>query len=1052
MNKKLCSTNIICIVIIFLISANVEAVKVWQPLGPARIENSNLVENISKRPTVGAVNAIAPHPTDANIIYIATVAGGIWKTENALDNFPSWVALGTIPDANFNSGSLSTSDITFDRFDTTYSTLVASFGRYSSYFGSGGSLSGVMRSNDNGATWTDVSGCNTCGVTNMVGKNINNVGAYSTVVMATVDKDFNTFANTCDDTGVFASFNAGSNWFKMGSSYGLPAGPAYSLEVDRGDLDTYYVGISTKECGSGQSGLYKTTDFGQSWSLINSSLLQAVNNSAQCASGTQYEISVGSQSNLHVSIYCQNELVGIFRGTGESGETNWIQLDLPGTFENGVFVGVNPGGQSFIHRSLVTDPTNDDIVYIGGDRQPNPFPNSIGANAFSGRLFRGNALLTSNGEPWDPLTHSGTASNSAPHADSRDMVFDAAGSLLEADDGGIYKRIDPRSYTGDWVSLNGNLQISEIHSSDYDSVTKTVVSGLQDNGTNTQEFLSEKTWHQVLGGDGGDVAVDNISLELINQSIRYSSTQNLGAFNYKIYDENNQIVGSQFYTPQVVSGNAFVPQFYTPISLNQIAPVRMIFGMQNSIYESLDLGETISEIGPGLMANSSFGNSSIAYGTDVNLGRIWVAGTRGSENGVFYRDDSGAPFVFYWAAVPNLDGSVTSIAMDSTNPGNVFWVSPNRVIWNDPSIGPKDITSNIRTLNPPGGIGAIQNIVHTTKSGLDVLAVGTSNGGIYWSFSNMGNFQWFKLGTDLPPVPIYSLEYNENDDVLIVGTFGRGEYILKRPFAAGDAPLAEPFELSMNLLQGSTSTSLTDGSISLLNNFSDDPNETLTVESTPVKQPMNGLLTLNPNGSFSYQHDGSMTNTDEFYYRVCDNGTPQLCNDAKVNISIDFGSNYLVCSSPNIGIPDGDPITGASDILTVMQSGLLSDLTVGLEINHTYVGDLIVKLVHASSGTEVTLIDRPGVPASGFGCAEDNVSTVLSDAELLSVENQCDTPMAINGRFIPNNSLSTFNNLELSGNWSLKVTDSENQDTGALISWCLDPVINDDIIFLSGFE
>ena len=43
--------------------------------------------------------------------------------------------------------------------------------------------------------------------------------------------------------------------------------------------------------------------------------------------------------------------------------------------------------------------------------------------------------------------------NTAPHADSRDLAFDANGSLLESDDGGVYRRTNPTgagSWSGSW--------------------------------------------------------------------------------------------------------------------------------------------------------------------------------------------------------------------------------------------------------------------------------------------------------------------------------------------------------------------------------------------------------------------------------------------------------------------------------------------------------------------------------------------------------------------------------------------------------------------------
>src|SRR5262249_52468595 len=112
------------------------------------------------------------------------------------------------------------------------------------------------------------------------------------------------------------------------------------------------------------------------------------------------------------------------------------------------------------HFSIVADPTDPNVVFVGGDRQPGPdkdhpeavFPNAAGADDFTGRLFRGNAdgaspdgidedhdgLIDEADEHWGVVTDKG-ASGTGPHADSRTMVFDAAGNILEGDDGGIYR-------------------------------------------------------------------------------------------------------------------------------------------------------------------------------------------------------------------------------------------------------------------------------------------------------------------------------------------------------------------------------------------------------------------------------------------------------------------------------------------------------------------------------------------------------------------------------------------------------------------------------------
>ena len=239
------------------------------------------------------------------------------------------------------------------------------------------------------------------------------------------------------------------------------------------------------------------------------------------------------------------QLAGLFRSG--NGGTSWTQLDTPSTNEGGTPYGIQPrekpGSQGGIHFSIVADPTNANIVYVGGDRQPGlgdtgaTFPNSLGANDYTGRLFRVDASQAP-GAQATSLTHCATATlacnstisttnNSAPHADSRRMVFDFAGNLIEGDDGGIYRRTNPGT-TGDWFSMMGNLAVTEIHDVAYDTVSNMIISGNQDTGTTEQTTVGGTTWTSVSTGDGGDVVVDDVSSA--TQSTRYSSFQNLGNF------------------------------------------------------------------------------------------------------------------------------------------------------------------------------------------------------------------------------------------------------------------------------------------------------------------------------------------------------------------------------------------------------------------------------------------------------------------------------------------------------------------------------------------
>lgn len=145
----------------------------------------------------------------------------------------------------------------------------------------------------------------------------------------------------------------------------------------------------------------------------------------------------------------------------------------------------------------------------------------------------------------------------------------------------------------------------------------------------------------------------------------------------------------------------------------------------------------------------------------------------------------------------------------------------------------------------------------------------------------------------------------------------------------------------------------------------------------------------------------------------------------------------LHCSTPNLGIPDNSA-AGLTDTLTITDSVTLQDLDVSLEATHSWVGDLVFTLEHLSTGTTVTLIARPGSPP-GFGCSGDDLDTTLDDEASLAVENQCVTPgpVAIEGRFTPEGTLSDFDGENLSGDWQITAQDLGGGDTGTLVKWCL---------------
>src|SRR5262249_49430428 len=132
-------------------------------------------------------------------------------------------------------------------------------------------------------------------------------------------------------------------------------------------------------------------------------------------------LATGSDPDFHLG--------GLFRSTDNGATWSASSLDITNAGQGGG--GVNPGGQGDLHLSLVANPTNENIVYVGGDRSA--------GGPFAARIFRVDASLPS-GSQTSLFTNADTSNGSAPHADTRVMTFDANGQVLLGCDGGVYRR------------------------------------------------------------------------------------------------------------------------------------------------------------------------------------------------------------------------------------------------------------------------------------------------------------------------------------------------------------------------------------------------------------------------------------------------------------------------------------------------------------------------------------------------------------------------------------------------------------------------------------
>ena len=745
--------------VVLVFAANVAGTQVWVAEGPGPSLNGQ-VEGLAGGEVVGAIQAIAAHPTNASVLFAGGVNGGIWKTLNATAASPNWMF------QTDGHPSLSISVIEFDPIDVNHLTLVAGVGRTSSFGRIGGSLTGLLRTVDGGGTWSVIDG-------GMAGRNISGVAPRGSVVVASVDtSDSN---NIGTDMGVFRSTDTGATWTQIsgGPATGLPDGRVDALASFPGSPATLMASVVSSSVANG---IYLSSDTAATWFKVSDAAMDALLFSS---SATNVKISVGSGNNIFVAIAPGNtgRLGGVFH-SASLGST-WTAMDIPGDG----FFGIHPGGQASIHLSLVADPGNGNIVYIGGDRQD--FPNAIGAGDYSGRLFRGDASANP-GSQWVHLTHNsalgaaggGTASNSAPHADSRDMAFDADGNLIESDDGGIYKRTLPMSDTGDWFSINGDIQTTELHDTAWDPVSGILIGGAQDTGTPEQLVIGGTTWNSVSTADGGDVAVDAISSPSF--SYRYSSFQNLQVFRRRQYDSSNSFISQVFPTLTVIGGGApFSAQFTTPVVVNKVTGTRLIIGGYNSVYESLDQGTTITELQPSGIRARSGGRNAISYGAVGNADVLYVGGCSGAcattaDYGVFIRTVGGGTLVknAAYAAIVPTPGQVQGIAGDPDTPGRAFVIDSNAVYQTD-NMGASwsTVTGDLTTFVP----GTLRAVAYLNKANGDAVVVGADRG-VFIATEANGFAAWAPFGNGLPNAPVYELDYDAGGDVLVAGTMGRGAF------------------------------------------------------------------------------------------------------------------------------------------------------------------------------------------------------------------------------------------------------------------------------------
>lgn len=282
----------------------------WSFIGPRPITNEYWSGGANAG---GRVASIACHPTNAQIAYIATASGGVWKTDNSGVN---WTPL-TDAMPNMNHGA-----IAIDR--TFPNTVYAGTGEYVS--GSDGD--GLYRTLDSGQTWLSVASLAT------LGYQCSGLEVISGSTASTPSA-----IHWTGSGGYRRSTNGGATWTNGGVTASCS-----SLAVNRSDPQQIYVAQQSV-------GIRKSTNGGTSFTLLTGGL------PTTGIARIVLAISPSAPSTLYAAFVTTSngELEGLYKT--EDGGANWVKLTATPNF---------PKPQGSWDLSIGIDPTNPNHLFCGG--------------------------------------------------------------------------------------------------------------------------------------------------------------------------------------------------------------------------------------------------------------------------------------------------------------------------------------------------------------------------------------------------------------------------------------------------------------------------------------------------------------------------------------------------------------------------------------------------------------------------------------------------------------------------------------------------------------
>lgn len=432
----------------------------WESLGPYDNYSSDSYSGAN----LGRTNCVAFHPTDPNIMWVGTPAGGLWKT---IDGGLTWACITNY----FSSIGVTAVVVDYTNPDILY-ILTGDGDSTPSSFGGDANSIGVLKTVNGGLSW-EATGL-TFGTNDiMSGYTLKMHPTDPSILLAGfVDRD-----NTSSNITLFKTISGGDFWTTVALDNTI-----WDIEFKPGDPSIVYA--------TSFGGLLKSTDTGSSFGPAGVGLPTAFSRVSIAVSPTQPD-------NLYALVATGTTAVGFFGGvfkSTDSGTTFTMQSNTPNII-GGDINGNDALSNGWWSLAFVVDPTNDNQIFVGA------------VNCWKST----NAGVTWSRETW--WTRIFGAVDPYVHADFHNLSFNGT-SLYANTDGGIFKTDD---YGNSWSDYSKGIGVMQFYHMDV--LNSNYIGGTQDNGSN-EGSVGNSQFHNIHGADGFGACWHNG-----DQSIQFLSSQ-----------------------------------------------------------------------------------------------------------------------------------------------------------------------------------------------------------------------------------------------------------------------------------------------------------------------------------------------------------------------------------------------------------------------------------------------------------------------------------------------------------------------------------------------